>query len=166
MYNTVRKNKRLKILVKSCRWFLALLHSKCDKLRVTICYLDQHIELDLYSVKSPTQHSSCSYYHATGARCDLDRMVVGFITAYMQSVPVTTNVKNSNPAPGGLLDTTLYDKICQWLATGRWLSSGPPVSSINKTDRHDITKILLKVALNTITLTTFSIVIRVLQADI
>jgi hypothetical protein len=28
---------------------------------------------------------------------------------------------------------------------------GPPVSSTNKTDRHDITEILLKVALNTIT---------------
>ena len=27
---------------------------------------------------------------------------------------------------------------------------GTPVSSINKTDRHDITEILLKVALNTI----------------
>jgi hypothetical protein len=31
-------------------------------------------------------------------------------------------------------------------------SSGTPVSSINKTDRHDITEILLKVALNTITI--------------
>jgi hypothetical protein len=30
------------------------------------------------------------------------------------------------------------------------LSPGPPVSSTNKTDRHDITKVLLKVALNTI----------------
>jgi hypothetical protein len=30
---------------------------------------------------------------------------------------------------------------------------GTSVSSINKTDRHDITEILLKVALNTITLT-------------
>jgi hypothetical protein len=29
-------------------------------------------------------------------------------------------------------------------------SLGPPVSSTNKTDCHDITKILLKVALNTI----------------
>jgi hypothetical protein len=29
---------------------------------------------------------------------------------------------------------------------------GTPVSSTNKTDRHDITEILLKVALNTITL--------------
>jgi hypothetical protein len=33
------------------------------------------------------------------------------------------------------------------VATGRWFS---PVSSINKIDRHDITEILLKVALNTI----------------
>ena len=31
--------------------------------------------------------------------------------------------------------------------------SGPPVSSINKTDRHEITEIFLKVALNTITIT-------------
>jgi hypothetical protein len=29
-------------------------------------------------------------------------------------------------------------------------SPGPPVSSTNKADRHDITEILLKVALNTI----------------
>jgi hypothetical protein len=36
----------------------------------------------------------------------------------------------------------------QWLATGRWFSPGPPVSSTNKTDRNDITEILLKVALN------------------
>ena len=43
--------------------------------------------------------------------------------------------------------TTLCDKVCQWLATGRLFS---PVSSTNKTDRHDITEILLKVALNTI----------------
>jgi hypothetical protein len=27
--------------------------------------------------------------------------------------------------------------------TGRWFSPGPPVSSTNKTDRHDITEILL-----------------------
>jgi hypothetical protein len=31
-----------------------------------------------------------------------------------------------------------------------WFSLGNPVSSTNKTDRHDITDILLKVALNTI----------------
>ena len=37
-------------------------------------------------------------------------------------------------------------KVCQCM----WFS---PVSSTNKTDRHDITEILLKVALNTTTLT-------------
>jgi hypothetical protein len=31
--------------------------------------------------------------------------------------------------------------------TGRWFSPGPPVSSTNKTDRHDIAEILLNVAL-------------------
>jgi hypothetical protein len=41
-------------------------------------------------------------------------------------------------------------KVCQWLAIGRWFSSGPPISSTNETDSHDITEILLKVALNTI----------------
>jgi hypothetical protein len=45
--------------------------------------------------------------------------------------------------------TTLCDKICQWLATDRWFFPGPPVSTTTKTG-HDITVILLKVALNTI----------------
>ena len=46
--------------------------------------------------------------------------------------------------------TTLCDKVCQWLVISLWFSSGLPVSSTNKTDCHDITEILLKVALNTI----------------
>ena len=46
--------------------------------------------------------------------------------------------------------TTLCDKVCQRLETCWWFSPGPPVSSTNKTDCHDITEILLKVALNTI----------------
>jgi hypothetical protein len=46
---------------------------------------------------------------------------------------------------------TLCDKVCQWLATGRWFSPDTLISSTNKTDHHDIAEILLKVALNTIT---------------
>jgi hypothetical protein len=49
----------------------------------------------------------------------------------------------------GVLDSTLCDKVCQLLATGLRFSPGTPVSSTNKTDSHDITEILLKVALNT-----------------
>jgi hypothetical protein len=37
-----------------------------------------------------------------------------------------------------------------WLATGRWFSPGTAVHSTNKTDRHDITEVLLKVVLNVI----------------
>jgi hypothetical protein len=47
----------------------------------------------------------------------------------------------------------IFDKVSQWLATGRWFSPGTPISSTKRTDRHDIAEILLKVALNTITLT-------------
>ena len=54
------------------------------------------------------------------------------------------------PLMASVLDTTLCDKVCQWLAAGQGFSPGNPVSSINKTDRHDIAEILLKVALNTI----------------
>ena len=42
----------------------------------------------------------------------------------------------------GVLDTTLCDKDCKLLATGREFSPG--------TDRHNITEILLKVTLSTI----------------
>jgi hypothetical protein len=47
----------------------------------------------------------------------------------------------------GVLDITC-DKV--GLETDRWFSSGTPVSSTNTTECHDITEILLKVALNTI----------------
>jgi len=40
----------------------------------------------------------------------------------------------------------------QWLARGRWFSLDTPVSSTKKIDCHDITAILLKVALITISL--------------
>ena len=47
----------------------------------------------------------------------------------------------------------VMDLIESGLETGRWFSPDTPVSSTDKTDHHDITEILLKVALNTITLT-------------
>ena len=42
--------------------------------------------------------------------------------------------------------TNLFLNKCD----GRWFSLGSPVSSTNQTDRHDITEIVLKVALSTI----------------
>jgi hypothetical protein len=53
--------------------------------------------------------------------------------------------------------------VCRLLMTSRWFSPGTLVSSTNKTDRHDITEILLKVALNTINQTKpFPVVIALL----
>jgi hypothetical protein len=56
------------------------------------------------------------------------------------------------PLRRGVLHTTFCDEVCQWIVATRWLSPGTLVSSTNKTDRHDITEILLKVALSTIIL--------------
>jgi hypothetical protein len=70
----------------------------------------------------------------------------------IQSLPITTKVVNSNPVHGDI--TTICDKACQWLVTGRWFS---PVSSTNKTDRHDIAEILLQVELINQTKPIFSV---------
>jgi len=47
--------------------------------------------------------------------------------------------------------TILMHCLNTYIATGRRFSPDNPVSSTNKTDHHDITEILLNVALNTIT---------------
>ena len=52
----------------------------------------------------------------------------------------------------GILEITLYDKVCQLLVTSWWVSSGTPVFSSNKTDLHDITDTLLKTSLIAITI--------------
>jgi hypothetical protein len=58
-------------------------------------------------------------------------------------VPNTTDVVSSNLDQGEVYDIMWLSLFCDF-------SPSPPVSSINKTDRHDITETLLKVALNTI----------------
>ena len=57
-------------------------------------------------------------------------MVVGFTT--IQSVPITTNIVSLNPARGEVYSIQHY-----------------VIKFVNKTNRHDISEILLKVALNT-----------------
>ena len=52
----------------------------------------------------------------------------------------------------GVLDTALCDQDCQWLAECQWFSPGTPVSSANKTDRHNITEISLKVVVSILTI--------------
>ena len=78
-------------------------------------------------------------------------VIVWYLQLSVQSVYITTNVVSSNSVQ---VRCTLFNiKVCQLLATCRWFSPDTPVSSINKTDHHDITEILLKLALNTISQT-------------
>ena len=70
-----------------------------------------------------------------------------------QSVPITTKVVSSNPTHGEVYSIQHYVIKLVTLATGQWFSPSTPVSSTNKIDHHNITEILLKMALNTITLT-------------
>jgi len=60
----------------------------------------------------------------------------------VHSVSITIKVVSSNP---------IQHYVLKFVNDRSWFSPGPPFSSTtNKTDRHKITEILLKVALNTI----------------
>jgi len=67
-------------------------------------------------------------------------------------VPITTEVVSSNPARGYVYSIRHYANkfVSDLLLVGGFLPD-TPVSSTNKSDHHNITDILLNVALNTIT---------------
>jgi hypothetical protein len=81
-----------------------------------------------------------------------DLMAVGFITAYAISAYHNYRCQFESRSVEVYSISTLCETFCQWLAAGRWFSPDIPVSSTNTTDRHEISEILLKVALNTINL--------------
>ena len=72
-----------------------------------------------------------------------------FIQLPVQSVPITTNVVNSNPVHGEVYSIQHY--VILSMTCGRSIVfSGYSGFFTNKTDLPDITEMLLKVALNTI----------------
>jgi hypothetical protein len=73
-----------------------------------------------------------------------DRMVVWFTTTCASSA------YHHNSYEFELVHDSIQYYVIKFVSD---LRKGTPVSSNNKTDRHDITKIMLKVALNTITQT-------------
>ena len=94
-----------------------------------------HVDYTLYLQLGPWSYGSWIYCYLCN-HCLSPRMLW-----------VRTQLKQ------GLLDTTLCNNVCQWLAAGWWFSSDTLVSPTNKPDRYNIAEILLKVALNTKTLT-------------
>ena len=120
-------------------------------LRVIWQYMDRSVTKKI--LYGPQCHELFAIYIISGPGC-----CFAFIFILMINLPVL-HIYTGCIFAGGcyLLLLTLYDKICRWLAEGQWFFTGTPVTSTNKTDRHDITEILLKVELNTISLT-FNIV--------
>jgi hypothetical protein len=68
----------------------------------------------------------------------------------VQSATITTKVVSSNPVHGEVYSIQHY--VLQFISDFQhvWFSPGTPFSSTNKTARHDIAEILLKVALKAI----------------
>jgi hypothetical protein len=90
-------------------------------------------------------------YIISWGRHGRDRMVVEFTTTVpVQSVPITTKVVSLNPVHGEVYSIQHY--VIKFVSDLWQVDDFSPVSSTNKTDRHDVTEILLKVLLNTITL--------------
>jgi len=102
----------------------------------------------------------CIYYFTISSKMEFQAIteftfsISGLPTLGEHLSPIITKVVSSNPDQERCIRYNIIycDKVRQWLAAGRWISLGTLVSSTNKTDHHDITEILLKVALNTMTL--------------
>jgi len=97
-------------------------------------------------------HCSIVTYSKLGGHHGHEHMVDGFTTTCAK-VPNTTNVVSLNPTHGEVYSIQHYviKYVSDFWQAGEWFSPGTPVSSTNKTNRHSITEILLKVALNIIT---------------
>ena len=63
-----------------------------------------------------------------------DHIVVEFTTTYAISAYHHYSCDFESLSWRGVLDTTIYDQVCQWLTTGRWYSPSSPVSSTYKTE--------------------------------
>jgi hypothetical protein len=86
-----------------------------------------HTTLEHKLYPNARRRSSCSWSHGS--------WIYNYLWNQCPS-PLTLWVRI--PLRQGLLDTSLCYKVCQWLSTDRWSSPGAPVSSTNKSDRHDI----------------------------
>ena len=122
----------MKFLIELFTWHTCI-YSKT--LKVSQCHPHQ---IGISAVEICKRTIFCIRWRDRG-RHGRDRMVVEF-----------TNV-SSKLIHGEVYSIQHYViNVCQWLTTGQWFYQGTPVSPTNKTDLHDITEILLKVALNTI----------------
>ena len=112
---------------------------------------------------SPAPHKTVPVHNITPSKCFRIHLYYGYFDKIWAQLHLQFHRYNYlivliqayhqygfvNYKKGCTLHTAASDKVYQLPAHGRWFSPGTPTSSTNKTDRHDIAEILLKVALNT-----------------
>ena len=138
-------SREVYITVKICPFFVRFERLGCfsvwsEKFNIFIkhCYIAFHLPHFWFILD----------FKSWGGGRGRDPMVVGFYNYLCSQCLSPLMLWVLIPLRWGVLDTTLCE-VCQWLAAGLWFSPGTPVSSTNKTDRHDIAEIVLKVVLNT-----------------
>jgi hypothetical protein len=136
-----RCNQYNKIDILYATWWTHMVDMEYNIFYPTLVLFEQSNCIDWINI--------CYICYITGRR-GRDPMVIGFTTTCAISSYYHWCCYFEPRSRRGVLDTTLCDKVWQWIATGRRFSPGTPVSSTNKTGRHDISEIMLKVALNTI----------------
>ena len=122
----------------------------CDKIRVCFfCLIGNlrqlsRITFSLISrIRQTLVFCSCDNFpmHIINkGRRSRNRMVIGFTSTYV--------ISGQHRSWRGVLDISLCDQVCQLLTADQQVSMCTPDSSANKSDRHDITEISLKVVLN------------------
>ena len=73
---------------------------------------------------SYTKKNSFTFIYCHPDRRGRDRMVVRFTTTCAISVYHHESCKFESSLWWGVLNTTLFDKVCQWLAPGWWFFPG------------------------------------------
>jgi hypothetical protein len=137
--------------------FLIIIILWVDKMNMDIFYLLKHnVVYYIYASKIESLTLKHKYlFENCEILCNIwNKQYKLFLSEYNKK-KITGNLSPLTllariPLRRGVFNTPLCDKVCQWLATGY---SG---FLHHKTDHHDITKILLKVALNTITNNVYS----------
>ena len=116
------------------RWALA--HSSSCFIYITFLYNFIH-STELKSIRNCDIYEEYWIESCLGrGHRDRGHMVVGFTSTHESSANHHYSCEFKSRSWRGVLDTKVWDKVCQWLC--QWFSSGTPVTSSNKNDCHDI----------------------------
>jgi hypothetical protein len=95
------------------------------KLQLQISY--PVVKMEECSIISLMNHTCCYQLGRRGS------MVVVFTSTYVINVNHHWSCEFKSRPRRGVLDTTLCDQVCQWLAVGRWFPRYPPLIKLTPT---------------------------------